>query len=127
VLLAVINVLDNAVKYGEGSAIDVQVVQKRREVCVSVRDHGPGIPPDETRRVFDRFYRLRRSGQQIRGSGIGLPLAKHIADPHGRRAWAENAPHGGATVLSPVAREGKRPREGALFLIASFTGGSGRC
>lgn len=103
VLLAVINLLDNAVKYGEGSAIDVQVVQKRREVCVSVRDHGPGIPPDETRRVFDRFYRVRRSGQQIRGSGIGLSLVKHIADAHGGRAWAENAPDGGAIVSFSVA------------------------
>jgi two-component system phosphate regulon sensor histidine kinase PhoR len=113
VLLAVINLLDNAVKYGEGSAIDVQVELKRREVCVSVRDHGPGIPADETRRVFDRFYRVRRAGQQIRGSGIGLSLVKHIADAHGGRAWAENAADGGAIVSFSVACENKGTRETA--------------
>jgi two-component system phosphate regulon sensor histidine kinase PhoR len=115
VLLAVINLLDNAVKYGEGSAIDVQVLQKQREVCVSVRDHGPGIPSDETRRVFDRFYRVRRAGggQQIRGSGIGLSLVKHIADAHGGRAWAENAPDGGAIVSFSVACEARGAREPA--------------
>jgi two-component system phosphate regulon sensor histidine kinase PhoR len=111
VLLAVINLLDNAVKYGEGSAIHVLVEHTRREVCVSVRDHGPGIPPDETRRVFDRFYRVRRAGQQqIRGSGIGLSLVKHIADAHGGRAWAENAADGGAIVSFSVSCETKAAR-----------------
>jgi two-component system, OmpR family, phosphate regulon sensor histidine kinase PhoR len=114
-VLAVINLLDNAVKYGEGSSIHVQVVHKRREASVSVRDHGPGIPPDETRRVFDRFYRVRRAGQQqIRGSGIGLSLVKHIADAHGGRAWAENAPDGGAIVSFSVACDADDARAPAL-------------
>jgi signal transduction histidine kinase len=83
------------------------VGQLRREVSVSVRDHGPGIPQEETRRVFDRFYRVRRPGPQIRGSGIGLSLVKHIADAHGGRAWAENAPDGGAIVSFSVAYDPK--------------------
>ncbi|HEX6245957.1 MAG TPA: HAMP domain-containing sensor histidine kinase [Polyangiales bacterium] len=113
VLLAVINLLDNAIKYGEGSPIDVSVQQQRREVTVAVRDHGPGIPPEETRRVFDRFYRVRRAGPQIRGSGIGLSLVKHIADAHGGRAWAENAPDGGAIVSFSVAYSKGQEREAA--------------
>jgi two-component system phosphate regulon sensor histidine kinase PhoR len=104
VLLAIINLLDNAIKYGEGSPIEVSVVVKIRELWVQVRDHGPGIPADETRRVFDRFYRVRRPGQQIRGSGIGLSLVKHIADAHGGVARADNAPDGGAVVSFSVAR-----------------------
>lgn len=103
VLLATINLLDNAVKYGEGTPIDVQLVEKRREIVISVRDRGPGIPDQEARRVFDRFYRVRRAGQQIRGSGIGLSLVKHIADAHGGRAWVESAPDGGAVVSFSVA------------------------
>jgi two-component system phosphate regulon sensor histidine kinase PhoR len=106
VLLAVINLLDNAVKYGEGTPIDVTVELRPREVAVSVRDRGPGIPGDEARRVFDRFYRVRRAGQQIRGSGIGLSLVKHIADAHGGRAWVERAPGGGAIVSFSIARRG---------------------
>jgi two-component system phosphate regulon sensor histidine kinase PhoR len=104
ILLAVINLLDNAVKYGEGTPIDVSLSVKSREVCIQVRDRGPGIPREETRRVFDRFYRVRRPGQQVRGSGIGLSLVKHIADAHGGRAWADNAPDGGAIVSFSVAR-----------------------
>ena len=108
VLLAIINLLDNALKYGEGTAIDVSVEVQRRELCVSVRDRGPGIPRGDVRRVFDRFYRVRRPGQQQRGSGIGLSLVKHIADAHGGRAWADNAPEGGAIVSFSVARDRSR-------------------
>ncbi len=102
-LLAVINLLDNAVKYGEGTPIDVCVDARGRHVRVSVRDRGPGIPKDEARRVFERFYRVRRPGQQVRGSGIGLSLVKHIAEAHGGRAWVENASDGGAIVSFSVS------------------------
>jgi two-component system phosphate regulon sensor histidine kinase PhoR len=107
VLLAVINLLDNAVKYGEGTAIEVSLVVRRSEVCISVRDHGPGIPRDDARRVFERFYRVRRAGQQVRGSGIGLSLVKHIAEAHGGRAWTDNAEDGGAIVCFSIARRAR--------------------
>jgi two-component system phosphate regulon sensor histidine kinase PhoR len=103
VLLAVINLLDNALKYGEGTPIDVTLEDHQRELTVAVRDRGPGIPRADVRRVFDRFYRVRRPGQHQRGSGIGLSLVKHIADAHGGRAWADNAPDGGAIVSFSVA------------------------
>src|SRR5690606_3258356 len=98
ILLAVMNLLDNAVKYGgsEG-AVEVAIDLGRRHVYVHVRDHGPGIPPGEHRRVFERFYRARRD-TQTRGSGIGLALVKRIVEGHGGRAWAEDAPGGGAIV-----------------------------
>ena len=104
VLLAIINLLDDALKYGEGTPIDVSIGVSSRELWVAVRDRGPGIPRAEVRRVFDRFYRVRRPGQQQRGSGIGLSLVKHIADAHGGRAWADNATDGGAVVSFSVAR-----------------------
>ncbi|MET0341824.1 MAG: HAMP domain-containing sensor histidine kinase [Polyangiales bacterium] len=103
-LLAIINLLDNALKYGEGSPIDVTIAVLPREVSIGVRDRGPGIPRAEMRRVFDRFYRVRRPGQPQRGSGIGLSLVKHIADAHGGRAWADEAAGGGAVVSFSVAR-----------------------
>lgn len=114
VLLAIINLLDNAVKYGEGSDIDISLQVKSREIWIQVRDRGPGIPREEARRVFDRFYRVRRSGQQIRGSGIGLSLVKHIADAHGGRAWVENTQDGGAIVSFSVARDRTGRRSGSL-------------
>ena len=113
VLLAVVNLIDNAVKYGEGSPVDVSLVVQRKELWIQVRDRGPGIPKDETRRVFDRFYRVRRPGQQVRGSGIGLSLVKHIADAHGGRAWAENAADGGAIVSFSMVYRGEPRGAGA--------------
>lgn len=107
-LLATINLLDNALKYGEGTPIDISIEVLARELRISVRDRGPGIPRSDIRRVFDRFYRVRRPGQQQRGSGIGLSLVKHIAEAHGGRAWASNAPEGGAIVSFSVALRGRR-------------------
>ncbi len=108
IVLAVINLLDNAVKYGGQTAVEVDVIGRPRWVEVRVRDHGPGIPEDARKRIFERFYRGARDAS-TRGSGIGLALVKHIAEAHGGRAWAENASDGGAIVCFsvPVA-EGRR-------------------
>ena len=107
ILLAVINLLDNAVKYGEGSAVEVSLETKKNDVEVRVRDGGKGIPARDLERVFERFYRSH--GTTARGSGIGLSLVKHIVDAHGGRAWAEQAPGGGAIVAFslPIGRRAR--------------------
>src|SRR5690606_11487762 len=94
ILLAVINLLDNAVKYGGGSPIEVTLERGRRHVYVRVRDHGPGIPDEHHKRVFERFYRVRSGTGRTRGSGIGLSLVKRIVEAHRGRAWVESAPGG---------------------------------
>ncbi|MCZ6806690.1 MAG: sensor histidine kinase, partial [Deltaproteobacteria bacterium] len=75
-----------------------------------VRDHGPGIPKDALRHVFERFYRGTHE-TPTRGSGIGLSLVKHIAQAHGGRAWARNAQGGGAVVgfSLPISSPGTAP------------------
>jgi two-component system phosphate regulon sensor histidine kinase PhoR len=122
ILLAIMNLLDNAVKYGGAEGpVELIVDRGRRHVYVRVRDHGPGIPEGQHRRVFDRFYRVRRDAD-TRGSGIGLSLVKRIVEAHGGRAWAENAPDGGAVVSFSLpirdrgwaTSEGERPRESRL-------------
>jgi len=114
IVLAVINLLDNAVKYGGRTPVTVTVERVRDFVQVRVRDRGPGIPPDAERQIFERFYRSRRDAH-VRGSGIGLALVKHIALAHGGRAWATNDPEGGAVVgfAIPVPTEAERQREAA--------------
>ena len=102
IMLAVINLLDNAVKYGGGAPIEVLVRLAKREVEILVRDRGPGISKEHRRRIFERFYRVRTDGQ-TRGSGIGLSLVKHIAEAHGGRAWAEPAEDRGAIVAFSIA------------------------
>jgi len=97
IALAVINLLDNAIKYGGQTPVELGLTAKRSSIDIAVRDHGPGIPSEAIRRVFERFYRGPHTSP-TRGSGIGLSLVKHIAEAHGGRVWAKNAPGGGAVV-----------------------------
>jgi two-component system phosphate regulon sensor histidine kinase PhoR len=103
--LAVINLLDNALKYAkDGGRVDVEVRAEGRSLEIEVRDRGAGIDPDEQDRIFERFVRGRRAAEQrARGSGIGLALVKHIAESHG----------GSVRVRSPALDDGT----GSTFVI----------
>jgi two-component system phosphate regulon sensor histidine kinase PhoR len=94
--LAVLNLIDNAIKYAaDGKRIALAVRRVGERIILSVRDWGPGIDPEEHERIFDRFYRARAIRlKPIRGSGIGLALVQHIARAHG----------GDAAVTSVVAQ-----------------------
>ena len=96
--LAVINLLDNALKYAEGTKeIRVTVRTKGQKVQIIVSDDGPGIPPEELKRIFERFYRGRAaSTSHARGSGIGLSIVRAIADGHDGRVFAESSDGSGA-------------------------------
>jgi two-component system phosphate regulon sensor histidine kinase PhoR len=105
--LLLLNLVDNAVKYGaEGGELEVALRASPGGVVLGVRDRGPGIPPDEQHRIFERFYRARAARERnVRGSGIGLALVKHIAEAHGGRVEVESAAGRGATfrVFVPAA------------------------
>jgi two-component system sensor histidine kinase MprB len=91
---AVRNLLDNAAKWSPPQGtVEVRV----RGGALSVRDHGPGIPPEDLPHVFERFYRAR-DARGRRGSGLGLAIVRQIADAHDARVSAVNAPGGGALV-----------------------------
>ncbi|RZA33321.1 MAG: two-component sensor histidine kinase [Lysobacteraceae bacterium] len=76
------NLVDNAIKYTPaGGTADISVRSEGGTVSVTVEDSGPGIPPDERERVFDRFYRV--AGSEAAGSGLGLAIIKAIAERHG--------------------------------------------
>jgi two-component system phosphate regulon sensor histidine kinase PhoR len=102
-LLVLINLLDNAVKYGRGTPIDVLVETRAEEIEVSVRDRGPGIDQPDRKRVFERFYRTQHAGH-ARGSGIGLAIVKRIAEEHHGRVWATTHEGGGALVGFAIPR-----------------------
>jgi two-component system, OmpR family, sensor histidine kinase MprB len=91
---AVRNLLENAATWGPpDGAIEVTV----RDATVSVRDHGPGFAEEDLPHVFDRFYRST-SARGMPGSGLGLAIVRQVAEAHGGRVVAENAPGGGAVV-----------------------------
>jgi two-component system phosphate regulon sensor histidine kinase PhoR len=98
------NLLDNALKYAkEGKLVSVDVRPGRHALEIRVSDEGPGIAPAERRRIFERFVRGSAGAEkQIRGSGIGLALVKHIAESHGGRAWVESDLGRGATFIVTV-------------------------
>src|SRR5262249_17371198 len=74
-----LNLLDNAIKYTPGGAVEVRCEQVGREVRVSVHDEGIGIPPEHVTRVFDRFYRVGKArSRELGGTGLGLSIARTI-------------------------------------------------
>jgi two-component system phosphate regulon sensor histidine kinase PhoR len=101
--IAVINLVDNAMKYAtDGQRVAVKVRVADDKVEIRVQDFGAGIPIDERKRIFERFVRGKSAvGKQVRGSGIGLALVKHIAEAHGGAAWVEdNKPRGSVFVIT---------------------------
>jgi len=77
------NIIGNAVKFSPpGGTVDVRIYVCGARVVVEARDEGPGIPPDEAPRVFERFYRGRDANRGGEGSGLGLAIAKAIVDAH---------------------------------------------
>jgi two-component system phosphate regulon sensor histidine kinase PhoR len=121
--LAVINLIDNALKYAPGTGVvTVRVAREQDAVVVRVIDRGPGVSAEDRERIFERFVRgaaARDAGgsRPVRGSGIGLALVKHIAESHGGRAWVES---GRASGRDPLDRDGPA---GATFAISIPEGG----
>jgi len=127
--LAVINLVDNALKYApDGKTVAVKVTPEDDAIAIRVTDRGPGVPADDRRRIFERFVRGSNASSSaadggaprpVRGSGIGLALVKHIAESHGGRTYVEDGEGPGATfVIVLPARKAppsgaKAAREGA--------------
>ncbi|HQR39399.1 MAG TPA: HAMP domain-containing sensor histidine kinase [Blastocatellia bacterium] len=96
---AITNLLDNAIKYsGTSRTIGVRVWRDGDWVSVSVTDLGVGIPQDELRKIFDRFHRVSTGlVHNVKGSGLGLSLVKHIVEAHGGRVQVTSEVGSGST------------------------------
>src|SRR5262245_36223819 len=105
---AFINLLDNAVKYsGSSKAIGVKLAEQGDMVTISVIDHGVGIASEEREKVFEKFYRVGNClVHDVKGSGLGLSIVKHIVEAHHGRVTVESEPGRGSafTVHLPVDR-----------------------
>ena len=96
---AVVNLLDNAIKYSsEGQPVHLEAFQEGQEVVIRVRDHGCGIPPEHLDRLFERFYRVDKArSRKLGGTGLGLAIVKHIALAHGGRVAVQSQVGQGST------------------------------
>lgn len=137
-----INLLHNAVKFTPAQGrITVRVQEEESALAVSVMDDGPGIPPEDIRRIFREFYRAEGGTSGEGGSGLGLTIARHIVNLHGGHIEVARRPEGGSDfrflvpkemgALAPLAEvmrqpvdreEGARLVENLLFLLAEMTG-----
>jgi PAS domain S-box-containing protein len=99
------NLVGNAIKYTqpEGS-VHVSMSMQGDQIILKVEDTGPGIPPEEQARVFEKFYRATNTVEDVEGSGLGLAIVKSIVDSHQGRVWVESIVGKGSsfTVLLPA-------------------------
>jgi len=109
---AVLNLLDNAIKYS-GEQVEVSArleTPDDKRIILRVRDQGVGIPPEDLKRIFKRFYRVSQRSimNQVKGTGLGLFIVRAIAKEHGGKVFAESEGEGrGATVILELPRLAK--------------------
>jgi len=102
---AVINLLENAIDFSPaGTTVTIRVQVMDKELVLSIRDHGPGIPDYARDKIFDRFYSLRHHTAKRKGTGLGLTLVKETAELHGGTITLDPAEGGGtvATLSLPI-------------------------
>jgi two-component system, OmpR family, sensor histidine kinase BaeS len=103
------NLLENALRYAKPGSVEMTVMLEVNTLSITVRDHGPGLKPDDLERIFERFYQADASRTRdqagSKGSGLGLAIARAIIEGHGGTIQASNHAQGGAvfTVTLPRA------------------------
>lgn len=117
---ALVNLLDNAVKYsGSSKVIEVRLALEPGWVSISVADRGVGIPDEDRERIFERFHRVSTGlVHDVKGSGLGLAIVKHIVEAHGGKVSVQSEPGNGSnfTIRLPVKAETARDSTRELSL-----------
>jgi two-component system sensor histidine kinase KdpD len=99
IVQVLLNLLENAAKYSpKDSPIDLICRRANGTIEIQVGDRGPGVPPDDLQRIFDKFYRSRRV-RNVTGLGLGLSISKGIVEAHGGRIEANNRFGGGLWIM----------------------------
>ncbi|HEX9397539.1 MAG TPA: sensor histidine kinase [Burkholderiales bacterium] len=109
IIQVILNLLSNAVKFCEPGRGRIEIALAQRDGClrVDVRDNGPGVSAEEQAVIFDKF---RQAGDTLtekpQGTGLGLPISRHIVEHHGGKLWVESGAGGGAcfSFTLPLAR-----------------------
>ncbi|MFY9529029.1 MAG: response regulator [Candidatus Acidiferrales bacterium] len=105
---ALMNLVGNAIKFTpQGGRVELTARRVDRQVRIEVSDTGPGIPPEEQKRIFEAFYRLRRPGEATEGTGLGLAITQRLIELHGGQLGLESQLDRGSCFYFslPVAEE----------------------
>ena len=98
-----VNLLDNAIKHGgKGKPIKLTIDTDINDLLISVSDQGPGVPPSEANRIFERFYRVDEKATAQSGSGLGLAIVNHVVDGHGGTVTVSEPPGATFTARLPA-------------------------
>lgn len=94
------NLIGNAIKYSPiGGEIRLKLQAEDGQLILEVSDNGPGIPPADQSRIFEKFFRAENVPDSVPGSGLGLAIVKTIVDNHQGRIWVESALGQGSTFI----------------------------
>src|SRR5205814_9192445 len=106
-----LNLVGNAIKFTDRGEVRITATAVDGRFTVGVTDTGPGIPPEELKRVLEQFHQIDNSNTKAKGgTGLGLAIAKQIVEMHGGRIWVESTVGEGATfqmelpVRAPAAK-----------------------
>jgi two-component system phosphate regulon sensor histidine kinase PhoR len=104
---AVVNLLDNAVKYSDAdTSVRLAAEQTGNEIRISVQDHGIGIERKHLPRLFERFYRVDKArSRAMGGTGLGLAIVKHISQAHGGHVDVASALSQGSTFTIHLPKD----------------------
>jgi len=107
ILQILLNIMSNACKFTDEGSITVKVSQKNGEVIIALADTGPGIAPEDQAMVFEAFKQTKTGLRQGGGTGLGMPIARSLAEAHGGRLWLESEFGKGTTfyVALPIKSE----------------------
>jgi signal transduction histidine kinase len=122
-----LNLLDNAVKYGPtGQTVTITLRRAGTSARITVDDEGPGIPPEDRRRIWEPYQRLESAvNAAVAGSGIGLSVVAQLVALHGGRAWVESGVGKGARFvveLPGIGKQQQAPAEGGQAGIGPGAG-----
>lgn len=105
IIQVITNLLSNAIKFTPPSGkVTLQTTRQNNEIIITVTDTGMGIPKDDLPKIFERFYRVKRPGKEIQGTGLGLPIVAQIITEHSGRILVDSETGKGTTftVYLPV-------------------------
>jgi two-component system, OmpR family, sensor histidine kinase KdpD len=101
--------VENAIKYSPaGAPVVISAERRDAKIVIGVADRGPGIEENERARIFDKFFRGRRHRFDMKGTGMGLAIAKGIVEAHGGRIWVESEPGQGSVFYFTLPIAGGR-------------------